>query len=89
MATMQHVAQAAMHPTTTLANAKTIQNKQYNNISPVCAAISLVTTVKASKARQRCRYMTGIMKLVNNAHAKTKKIITNTHAAIAVIKYNS
>ena len=86
---MQHVAQTAMHPTTTLANAKTIQNKQYNNISPVCAAISLVTAVKASKTRQRWRYIMGIMKLVNNAQAKTKKIITNTQAAIAVIKYTS
>ena len=89
MATMQHVAQAAMHPTTALANAKTIQNKQYNKISPVCAAINLVTTVKASEARQRCRYMMGIMKLVINAHARRKKIITNTHAAIAVIRYTS
>jgi hypothetical protein len=89
MATMQQVAQAAMHPTITLANAKTIQNKQYNNISPVCAAISRVTTVKASEARQRRRYMMGIMKLVINAHAKTKKMITNTKAAIAVIRYNS
>ena len=29
MATMQQVAQAATHPTIALANAKTIQNKQY------------------------------------------------------------
>ena len=86
---MQHVAQAATHPTTALANAKTIQNKQYNKISPVCAAINLVTTVKASNARQRCRYMMGTMKLAINAHARTKTIIANIHAASADIRYTS
>ena len=83
---MQHVAQAATHPSIALANAKTIQNKQYNNISPVCAAINLVTTVKASKARQRCRYIMGTMKVEINAHTTTKKIITNIHIAIADIR---
>ena len=48
---MQHVAQAAMHPTITLPNANTIQNKQYNRISPGYAAINLATIVKASEAR--------------------------------------
>jgi hypothetical protein len=87
MATMQHVAQAAMHPTIALANAKTIQNRQYNNISPVCAAINLVTTLKASEALQRCRYMIGIMKLPINAHARRKKMIANAHAASTDIRY--
>lgn len=86
---MQHVAQAARQPTITLANARTIQNKQYNNISPVYAAINLVTTVKASEARQRCRYMMGTMKATINAHARTKRIITNIHAASADIRYTS
>ena len=86
---MQHVAQAATHPTIALANAKTIQNKQYNKISPVCAAINLATMVKACKARQRCRYMMGTTKLAINAHARTKRIITNTNAAIADITYTS
>ena len=86
---MQHVAQTATHPTIALANTKTIQNKQYNKISPVCAAISLVTTVNASEARQRCRYMMGIMKLVINTHARRKKIVTNISAARADIPYNS
>ena len=47
---MQQVAQAATHPTIALANAKTIQNKQYNKISPPCAAINLMTRVKACQA---------------------------------------
>ena len=72
---MQQVAQAATHPTIALANAKTIQNKQYNKISPPCAAINLMTRVKACQAPQRCRYMMGIMKLPINAHANTKRII--------------
>lgn len=84
---MQHVAQAAMHPTIALPNAKTIQNKQYNNISPGCAAISLVTIVKASEARQRCRYITGSMKLAINDHARRRKIIAKINAAIATITY--
>lgn len=89
MATMQQVAQAAMHPTTTAANAKTIQNKQYNKISPAYAAINLVTTMNAGQARQRCRYMMGSMKLAINPHATRKKIIPNIHAAIADIRYTS
>ena len=89
MATMQQVAQAATHPTIALANAKTIQNKQYNKISPPCAAINLMTRVKACQAPQRCRYMMGIMKLPINAHAKTKRIITNIHAPNADIRYTS
>ena len=86
---MQQVAQAATHPTIALANAKTIQNKQYNKISPPCAAINRMTSVKACQAPQRCRYMMGIMKLPINAHAKTKTIITNIHAANADIRYTS
>ena len=84
---MQHVAQAATHPTIAVAKAKTIQNKQYSKISPVCAAINLVTIMNACEARQRCRYMMGTMKLAINAHARTKRIITNIHAAIADIRY--
>ena len=89
MATMQQVAQAATHPTIALANAKTIQNKQYNRISPGCAAIKLATMLKLFTARQRRRYITGSMKLANSDHMSTRTIITNTHAAIIEIRYTS
>jgi len=84
---MQHVAHVARHATNAVANARTIQNKQYSNISPGCAAISLVTIIKASETRQRCRYITGSMKLAINDHARRRKIIANINAAIATITY--
>ena len=88
-AAMQQVAQVARHVTIAVANARTSQNKQYKRISAGCAAINLVTTMNASDARQRCRYMIGTMKLPINDHAKTKRIIRSTHAAIADIRYTS
>ena len=83
---MQHVAQTAMHPTIALPNAKTIQNKQYNRISPGCVAINLIAVAKPSAARQRCRYIIGTMKLVTNPHARMRRIITSIHPAMADIR---
>src|SRR5262249_11716420 len=87
IAAMQHVAQVTTHATTAVANASTIQNKQYNNTSPGCAAINLVTTVKPSGALQRRRYMIGTMKLEISDHPKMRKTITQVHPAIADIRY--
>ena len=84
---MQQVAQVTTHPVSALPNARTTQNKQYNNTSPGCAAINLVAPAKASAARQRSRYMTGTMKLMTNAHARTRRTITSIHPATADIRY--
>lgn len=86
---MQHVAQVATHATITLATPKAIRNKQYNTISPGCAAIREITLRNASYAPQRRRYMMGIIKLDISAQTRTTSTMMNTQAAITTNTYGS
>ncbi len=86
---MQHVAQVATHATITLATPITIRNKQYKMISPGCALISEVTLRNASYARQRRRYMMGIIKLDTSAQMRATRTMMNTQAAITNNTYGS
>lgn len=89
IAARQHVAQVATHATTMLATPKAIRNKQYNTISPGCAAISEVTLRNASYARQRRRYIMGIIKFDMSDQMSTTSTMMNTQAAITNNTYGS
>ena len=86
---MQHVTHVTTQPITSIARMSTIPKRQNKMNGAGLAKINRITCLAASGAGHRCRYMTGAMKLAINAHARTKRTITNIHAPIANIRYTS